>query len=202
MKKAPYMSQHHAIISHDAEHCGPEPPRILTEVLGHSLVRSIVCSHRSLICLLRTTRFARALRCAHSWVSEWLDGYLFCVLFYSGPQYDAEARARWREMLVWMTNTFTWSYLQSKCDKQIIKRRIKIGRVSENVIVYPSSWQRYILTASLFYSSVQHVFLRAPSERERESISIVALSAFGFSLLCLEFHRPPFLFFLLFKRVS
>ena len=33
--------------------------------LGHSL-RSLVRSHRSLIRLLRTARFARALRCAHS----------------------------------------------------------------------------------------------------------------------------------------
>ena len=70
-------------------------------------------------------------------------------------------------------------------------------KMSSISAVYPSSWQRHIVTASLLYSSVQHVFLRAPSERERESISIVALSAFGFSLLCLEFHRPPFLFFII-----
>ena len=35
-------------------------------VLGHSLLRSLVHSHRSLIRLLRTARFARALCCAHS----------------------------------------------------------------------------------------------------------------------------------------
>ena len=35
-------------------------------VLGHSLLRSLVRSHRSLIRLLRTARFARALCCAHS----------------------------------------------------------------------------------------------------------------------------------------
>ena len=35
-------------------------------VLGHSLLCSLVRSHRSLICLLRPARFARALRCAHS----------------------------------------------------------------------------------------------------------------------------------------
>ena len=46
-------------------HCGLEQPRILTEVLGHSLVRSLVRSYRSIVCLLRTTHFARALRCAH-----------------------------------------------------------------------------------------------------------------------------------------
>ena len=45
----------------EVEHCGPEQPRIQTEVLGHSLVRSLVRS------LLR------------SWDSKWLDGYLFCV---------------------------------------------------------------------------------------------------------------------------
>ena len=30
-------------------HCGPEQPKILTEVLGHSLVRSLVRSNRSLV---------------------------------------------------------------------------------------------------------------------------------------------------------
>ena len=47
-------------------HYGPEHARIQTEVLGHSLVRSLVRSHRSIVRLLRTARFARALRCAHS----------------------------------------------------------------------------------------------------------------------------------------
>ena len=36
------------------------------KVLGHSLLSSLVRSHRSLTRFLRTTRFARALRCAHS----------------------------------------------------------------------------------------------------------------------------------------
>ena len=36
------------------------------KVLGHSLVRSLVHSHRTLIHFLRTARFARALRGAHS----------------------------------------------------------------------------------------------------------------------------------------
>ena len=35
-------------------------------VLGHSLLHSLVRLHRSLVRLLRTARFARALRCAHS----------------------------------------------------------------------------------------------------------------------------------------
>ena len=34
-------------------------------VLSHSLVRQLVHSHRSLVRLLRTARFARTLRCAH-----------------------------------------------------------------------------------------------------------------------------------------
>ena len=34
--------------------------------MGHSLLRSLVRSHRSLICLLRADCFARALHCAHS----------------------------------------------------------------------------------------------------------------------------------------
>ena len=35
-------------------------------VLGHLLLRLLLLSHRSLICLLRTACFALALRCAHS----------------------------------------------------------------------------------------------------------------------------------------
>ena len=40
-------------------------------VLGHSLVRSLVRSHHSLNRLHRTARFARVLRCAHSF-ARWL----------------------------------------------------------------------------------------------------------------------------------
>ena len=47
-------------------HYGRKQPRIQTEILGHSLVRSLIRSHRSIFRLLRTARFARALRCAHS----------------------------------------------------------------------------------------------------------------------------------------
>ena len=36
-------------------HCGPDQPRIQTEILGHSLVHSLVRLHCSLVCLLRTT---------------------------------------------------------------------------------------------------------------------------------------------------
>ena len=39
---------------------------LLTLVMGHSLIRSIVLSHHYLTCLLHTARFARALRYAPS----------------------------------------------------------------------------------------------------------------------------------------
>ena len=47
-------------------------------VLGHSLLRSLVRSHLSLICLLHTARFARALRCVHSFTrsrAHWKETY-------------------------------------------------------------------------------------------------------------------------------
>ena len=61
--------------------------------MGHSLVRSLVRSHCSLICLLRTARFACALRCAHSFarslasltpslVGQWMIRWLFCLCFF------------------------------------------------------------------------------------------------------------------------
>ena len=68
--------------------------------LKYWATRSSVRSHRSLVPLLRTARFPHALRCAHlfarsltrllahslrslphSWESESLDDYLFCVFF-------------------------------------------------------------------------------------------------------------------------
>ena len=49
-----------------AGHSEPERARIQTEVLGHSLVHSLVRLHSSLLWLLRTNRFARALHNAHS----------------------------------------------------------------------------------------------------------------------------------------
>ena len=80
--------------------CGPEQPRIQTEVLGHLLVRSIVCSHcsvltrslaphyslhlraplRSLICLL--AHYAHSL--AHGKVRDWM-AILSVFFFYFGP---------------------------------------------------------------------------------------------------------------------
>ena len=78
-------------------HYGLEQQKIQTAVLGHSLIRSLVRSHRSLICLLRTACFARALRCAHSfarsltlltpslWESEFFMSHNDLVLSHSGP---------------------------------------------------------------------------------------------------------------------
>ena len=65
-------------------------------VMRNLLTRSLVRSHRSLLRLLRTTHFARALRCAHlfahsltsltpSLVGQWMIGWLFILrFFYSG----------------------------------------------------------------------------------------------------------------------
>ena len=43
-------------------------------LMSPSLIRSLVRSHRSLVCLLLTACFARALRCAHSLLSSWDNG--------------------------------------------------------------------------------------------------------------------------------
>ena len=48
----------------------------MRRVQGHSLVRSLVRSHCSLIRLLRTARYARALRCAHS-LAHGKDEYVY-----------------------------------------------------------------------------------------------------------------------------
>ena len=69
-------------------HCGPEKPRIQTYVLGHSLVRSLVRLHCSLLCLLRTACFPRALICllAHSLTPEWMIRRLNTTWFCSTVQ--------------------------------------------------------------------------------------------------------------------
>ena len=60
-----------------SKYCGPEQPRIQTDVLGHSLVCSLVRSHRSLDCLLRPacllTRSAALMRSAALTCSLALD---------------------------------------------------------------------------------------------------------------------------------
>ena len=74
-------------------HCGPEQPRIQTEVLGHSfvLVPSLFGCSALLDLLARlaalTRSPARSLgSLPRSWESDWLDGYLVCVFFCFGPQ--------------------------------------------------------------------------------------------------------------------
>ena len=63
-------------------HGGPEQPR----VLGHSLVRLLVRSHRSLIHFLRTTCFACTLCCAHLlarlFMGKLISRWLFCLCFF------------------------------------------------------------------------------------------------------------------------
>ena len=76
-----------------SKHSGPDQPRIQIRVLGHSLIRSLVRSYRSLVRLLRTARFARALHCAHSFarsltslapslVGKGMARRLFCLCFF------------------------------------------------------------------------------------------------------------------------
>ena len=60
------MRQFHGTWSVWTPHGDLEQPKIGKLVMGHSLVRSLVRSHRSLVRSHRTARFARALRCAHS----------------------------------------------------------------------------------------------------------------------------------------
>ena len=71
-------------------HCGTEQPRIQTEVLGHSLHRSLVHLHHSLVCFFRPAHFARALRCAHLFARsltpllerKWIIWWLFILWFF------------------------------------------------------------------------------------------------------------------------
>ena len=63
-------------------------------ILGHSLVHLLVRLHRSLIRSLRTARFARALRCAHSFAcsltpslpSSWESGIFFFYFLSTNAQ--------------------------------------------------------------------------------------------------------------------
>ena len=52
--------------------------KLMRRLLGHSLIHSLICSHRWLICLNRTARFTRALHCAHllahSLTCSWAHG--------------------------------------------------------------------------------------------------------------------------------
>ena len=66
------------------QHSDSRDHEIGTLVMGHSPIRSLVRSHRSLVRLLRTARFARALCCAHSFtpllsqtfLSSWDSGLI------------------------------------------------------------------------------------------------------------------------------
>ena len=59
-------------------HYGWKQQRIQTKVLGHSLIRSLICS---LVCLLRTARSLSLL--TPSLVGQWIIiGWLFCLCFF------------------------------------------------------------------------------------------------------------------------
>ena len=60
----------------------------LCQLLGHSLVYLLICSHRLLICLLCTACFACARRCAHSFVH---------LLTHSFPSSCKKVFCQWKE---------------------------------------------------------------------------------------------------------
>ena len=76
-------------------HCGPEQPKIQAEVLGHSLVRSLVRSHRSIVRLL-----------PRSWKTELLMsqndlnlGWCEIACRYDDPLVNAWPIVRWKNAL-------------------------------------------------------------------------------------------------------
>ena len=89
-------------------------------VLGHLLLRSFVESHHSLIRLLRTARFARALRCAHSFAhsltrslrSSWERGFCLWnervdfIRFRTTVQWLPATKSEWKSKLVL---SFRWA---------------------------------------------------------------------------------------------
>ena len=103
---------------------GPTQLRIQTEVLSHLLLRLLVCSNRSLICLLHSARVTCTLRCAHScgcslnpslpssWESKWSDNcscLFFFVLYHSDW-------VRWRGWKKTSSRYWTrWTVLESFC---------------------------------------------------------------------------------------
>ena len=99
-----------------ALHSDPELIEIPTLVMGHSLVRSLVCSHRSLTRLLRTVRFARALRCAHLFarslthllLSSW-DSAIFLSSFQGVLNHCANRENREQHSLSAKTSSYCWT---------------------------------------------------------------------------------------------
>ena len=76
--------------------------------MGHSLVCSLVCSHHSLVRLLRPTRFTCALLCAHllahfahslapGKVKDWMGIFsvFFSILDHSGLVAENPVRTKW-----------------------------------------------------------------------------------------------------------
>ena len=82
-------------------------------VLGHSLVRSLIRSHRSLIRLLRTTRFARSL--THSLPSSWESG--LCL-------YDFDPLCNASQLAISLLNSFSPGVLE-----------MEIKRITQQVAV-------------------------------------------------------------------
>ena len=101
------------------DHCGPEQPRIQTEVLCHSLVRSPVRSHCSHICLLCLAQFTRGLHCA----------YLFtCPLFSLTSSLDGQSMIRWPFVLCFF---LFQTIVQRRCCRRTNMTKYGLGRARE-----------------------------------------------------------------------
>ena len=114
------------------------------QVLGHSLVRSLVRSHRSLVCLFRTARFARALRCAHSFTR------LFAHFAYS--------LARGKEVLLY----------EMKASRRLYTFSTQCGLTLEGVeLASDSGVEREVShQVHVFFHVIQsHVFVHAPGHQ-------------------------------------
>ena len=119
-------------------HYGPHQPRIQTEVLGHSLVRSLFRSHHSLVRLLRTTRFIHALRCAHSFIRLLilLTPSLACSLRSLACSWESEC-IRW---LFYLCFSLIWpivhpSVCRSACPVEFLNAKKTMMQISDDEVI-------------------------------------------------------------------
>ena len=108
-------------------HYGPEQPRIQTEVLGHSLVRSLVRSHRSLTSL------------TPSLVGKCLIRLLFCLCFLLFSTIVPERQSgqilhqrRWNEKTICHQD-------RDPCKKRLMHYGTKPGHFETSKIHFPTS---------------------------------------------------------------
>ena len=118
-------------------HCWPDQPKTQIKVLGHSLVCSLVRSHRSLICLLLPAHFIRALRflaltpllayslCSlpRSWESEGIRLFVLCfsliwIIVHLESQLDGGRIVKWLGMTI--TQHPIQTFIVDSLEKKVI----------------------------------------------------------------------------------